>query len=214
MSIERALLSVSDRTGIEPLGQALVDQGVELLSTGGTGKALRDAGLKVTEVSEYTGFPEIMDGRVKTLLPQIHGGILALRDNPDHLEAMEAHRIKKIDLVVVNLYPFQATVAKGADFATCVANIDIGGPAMVRSAAKNHKFVTVVVDPSDYSLLISEMYGNGGNTLWDTRFRLARKAFRHTADYDTAIAKYFDDERVWQTVKAGHDLAVRNPRLP
>ncbi|MBT7768714.1 MAG: bifunctional phosphoribosylaminoimidazolecarboxamide formyltransferase/IMP cyclohydrolase, partial [Rhodospirillales bacterium] len=143
--IQRALLSVSDKSGLVELGTFLVENGVEILSTGGSAKALRDAGVAVTEVSDHTGFPEIMDGRVKTLQPKIHGGLLAVRDNAEHQEAMDAHGIAPIDLLVVNLYPFEETVAGGADFDTCVENIDIGGPAMIRAAAKNHAFVTVVV---------------------------------------------------------------------
>src|SRR5262245_56945612 len=155
--IERALISVSYKQGLVELGKALAAHNVEILSTGGSAKALRDAGLRVVEVSEHTGFPEMMDGRVKTLQPAIHGGILARRTDSGHRKAMEDHKIAGIDLVVVNLYPFEATVAGGADFPTCVANIDIGGPALIRAAAKNHDFVTVVVDPADYAAVIAEM---------------------------------------------------------
>ena len=149
--IRRALISVSDKTGLIPFAQALAARDIEILSTGGSAKALRDAGIPVKEVSDHTGFPEIMDGRVKTLVPQIHGGILARRDLPEHLQQMRTHDIAPIDLVAVNLYPFEATVAKGAAYADCVENIDIGGPALIRAAAKNHDFVTVLTDPDQYS---------------------------------------------------------------
>ena len=151
ITIRRALLSVSDKTGLVDLARSLADQGVELVSTGGTAKALRDAGLTVRDVADLTGFPEMMDGRVKTLHPMVHGGLLAVRDDAAHVAAMEEHGIGAIDLVVVNLYPFEATVAKGADRATVIENIDIGGPSMVRSAAKNHAFVAIVTDPADYA---------------------------------------------------------------
>ena len=155
--ISRALISVSDKSGLVELARALAQHGVELVSTGGTRKALADAGLKVLDVSELTGFPEMMDGRVKTLHPKVHGGLLAIRENKDHADAMQTHGIRPIDLLVVNLYPFEATAAKGADFDTCIENIDIGGPAMIRAAAKNHADVTVVVDPSDYAPLLAEL---------------------------------------------------------
>ena len=174
--IQRALISVSDKAGLIELGQALAAQGVEILSTGGSAKALRDAGLKVVEVSDHTGFPEIMDGRVKTLQPTIHGGILARRTDAGHAKAMADHRIAGIDLVVVNLYPFEATVARGADFPTCVENIDIGGPALIRASAKNHDFVTVVVDPADYTKVIEEMTAHQGATTLALRRTLAAKA--------------------------------------
>src|SRR5689334_12982971 len=150
VSIQRALISVSDKTGLVPFARALAERGVEILSTGGSAKALREAGVPVKEVSEHTGFPEILDGRVKTLVPQIHGGILGRRDSPTHLREMFQHGIQPIDLVVSNLYPFEATVAAGAGFAECVENIDIGGPALIRAAAKNHDFVCVVTDPEQY----------------------------------------------------------------
>ena len=162
--VSRALLSVSDKTGLVELGQALAAHGVELLSTGGTAKALRDAGLEVKDVSEVTGFPEMMDGRVKTLHPVVHGGLLALRDNDEHVAAMDKHDIGAIDLVVVNLYPFEETVAKGAEYAEVIENIDIGGPAMIRSAAKNHGFVNVIVDVEDYTTVINELSENNGQT--------------------------------------------------
>ncbi|MEO0921966.1 MAG: bifunctional phosphoribosylaminoimidazolecarboxamide formyltransferase/IMP cyclohydrolase, partial [Pseudomonadota bacterium] len=150
LPVRRALISVSDKTGLIDLGRALADRRIELLSTGGSAATLRDAGLEVRDVADVTGFPEMMDGRVKTLHPNVHGGLLALRDNEAHLAAMEEHGIAPIDLLVVNLYPFEATVAKGADYGTCVENIDIGGPAMIRAAAKNHGFVNVIVDVEDY----------------------------------------------------------------
>ncbi|MEL7189962.1 MAG: bifunctional phosphoribosylaminoimidazolecarboxamide formyltransferase/IMP cyclohydrolase, partial [Pseudomonadota bacterium] len=162
--IKRALLSVSDKTGLAELGADLARRGVELVSTGGTARTLREAGLDVRDVSDLTGFPEMMDGRVKTLHPTVHGGLLALRDNPEHVAAMEEHAIGAIDLVVVNLYPFEATVAKGASREEVIENIDIGGPSMVRSAAKNHGAVTILTDPVDYSALSEELEANGGGT--------------------------------------------------
>ncbi|PCI33129.1 MAG: bifunctional phosphoribosylaminoimidazolecarboxamide formyltransferase/inosine monophosphate cyclohydrolase [Alphaproteobacteria bacterium] len=189
--IKRALLSVSDKTGLIEFGQFLAGQGVEILSTGGTAKALADAGVAVTEVSDHTGFPEMMDGRVKTLHPKIHGGLLALRDNDAHLAAMADHDIAPIDLLVVNLYPFEETVAKGADFATCIENIDIGGPAMIRSASKNHTFVTVVVDAVDYDAVKASMLDNNGATSPELRRRLAATAFGRTGAYDAAIGAWF-----------------------
>ncbi len=189
--IQRALISVSDKTGLIELGTALAGHGVEILSTGGSAKALRDAGLKVVEVSDHTGFPEIMDGRVKTLQPSIHGGILARRTDAGHCKAMSDHKIAGIDLVVVNLYPFEATVARGADFPTCVENIDIGGPALIRAAAKNHDFVTIVVDPSDYEAVAAELAANKGATTLALRRKLAAKAYARTASYDSAIANWF-----------------------
>jgi phosphoribosylaminoimidazolecarboxamide formyltransferase / IMP cyclohydrolase len=190
-AIKRALLSVSDKAGLAELGAALAARGVELVSTGGTAKALRDAGLVVKDVSDLTGFPEMMDGRVKTLHPTVHGGLLALRDNPEHVAAMEAHGIGAIDLVVVNLYPFEATVAKGAARADVIENIDIGGPSMVRSAAKNHGFVTILTDPADYATLVEEMDAHGGATSQAFRTRMAGKAYARTAAYDAAIASWF-----------------------
>jgi phosphoribosylaminoimidazolecarboxamide formyltransferase / IMP cyclohydrolase len=189
--IERALISVSDKEGLVELGKALAAHGVEILSTGGSAKALRDAGLKVVEVSDHTGFPEIMDGRVKTLQPMIHGGILARRTDAGHKKAMADHKIAGIDLVVVNLYPFEATVARGADFPTCVENIDIGGPALIRASAKNHDFVTIVVDPADYAAVIAEMKAHQGATTLALRRKLAAKAYARTASYDAAIASWF-----------------------
>lgn len=188
--VKRALLSVSDKTGLVELGKALVGHGVELLSTGGTAKALREAGLDVKDVAEVTGFPEMMDGRVKTLHPVVHGGLLALRDNDEHVAAMDAHNIGGIDLVVVNLYPFEETVAKGADYATVIENIDIGGPAMIRSAAKNHGFVNVIVDTEDYAAVIAELDANKGATTYTLRQRLAQTAYARTAAYDTAVSTW------------------------
>jgi phosphoribosylaminoimidazolecarboxamide formyltransferase/IMP cyclohydrolase len=189
-TIRRALISVSDKTGLEALARFLAEKGVEILSTGGSAKAIRAAGVPVVEVSEHTGFPEIMDGRVKTLQPKIHGGLLAVRGNPEHERAMAEHGIAAIDLLVVNLYPFEATVAKGAPFDDCIENIDIGGPALIRAAAKNHAFVTVVVDPADYGRVIEEM-GASGATSDDFRRRLAAKAYARTGAYDAAIAGWF-----------------------
>jgi phosphoribosylaminoimidazolecarboxamide formyltransferase/IMP cyclohydrolase len=188
--ILRALLSVSDKTGLIDFARALVAQGVEIVSTGGTAKTLQAADVPVVEVSSYTGFPEMMDGRVKTLQPKIHGGILALRDNVEHARAMATYGIQPIDLVVVNLYPFEETAAKGAPFDVCIENIDIGGPALIRAAAKNHGFVTTVVDPADYGAVIAEMAAGGGTTL-ELRRRLAAKAYARTAAYDAAITAWF-----------------------
>lgn len=186
--ITRALLSVSDKTGVVDFARALAGHGVALVSTGGTHRALKDAGLDVAEVADLTGFPEMMDGRVKTLHPKVHGGLLAIRENPEHEAAMLAHNILPIDLLVVNLYPFEATVAKGADYDTCVENIDIGGPAMIRGAAKNHADVAVVVDPADYAVILGALAGGG--TDLPTRKRLAQKAYARTAVYDAAISNW------------------------
>ncbi len=190
----RALISVSDKTDIDKLARALADIGVEILSTGGSAKAIADAGLPVTEVADHTGFPEMMDGRVKTLHPKIHGGLLALRGDDGHQAAMAEHDIPPIDLVAVNLYPFEATVAKGADFAEAIENIDIGGPAMIRSAAKNHGAVVVLTDPADYGEVIDALAANDGATGLDLRRGLAAKAYARTAAYDTAIATWFAGE--------------------
>jgi len=187
--VTRALISVSDKTGLIPFARALREKKVELLSTGGTYKALQEAGIEVTEVSAHTGFPEIMDGRVKTLHPRVHGGLLGRRDH--HASEMQKHDIPPIDLLVVNLYPFEATVAAGKPFEDCVENIDIGGPAMIRSAAKNHDFVTVVVDPSDYETVMAELVLHQGSTTLATRRRLAGKAYARTAAYDSAISAWF-----------------------
>lgn len=188
--IKRALLSVSDKTGLIDFARALATAGVELLSTGGTAKAIRDAGLPVKDVAEFTGFPEMLDGRVKTLHPKVHAGILAVRDNAEHAATMSAHGLDYIDLVCVNLYPFVQTVSKPHTLDDAIENIDIGGPAMVRSSAKNHKHVAIVTDPADYAALIAEMQGNAGALSDATRFGLAKKAFSHTAAYDGAISNY------------------------
>jgi phosphoribosylaminoimidazolecarboxamide formyltransferase/IMP cyclohydrolase len=189
--VRRALLSVSDKAGLTELAAALAAHGVELVSTGGTAKALREAGHEVRDVADLTGFPEMMDGRVKTLHPAVHGGILAVRDDRAHVAAMDAHGIGGIDLVVVNLYPFAATVARGAGRDDIIENIDIGGPAMVRSAAKNHAFVGIVTEPADYAAIIAELDANGGATSLTLRKRLAATAFAHTATYDSMIAQWF-----------------------
>ena len=194
-SIKRALLSVSDKTGLVDFARFLAAQGIEILSTGGSAKAIADAGIAVTEVSSHTGFPEIMDGRVKTLHPKVHGGLLAIRDDPAHQQAMSDHDIAAIDLVAINLYPFEETVAAGADFSTTIENIDIGGPSMVRSAAKNHAFVTVITDPADYAMVTDEMGANDNAVTADTRIALAAKAFARTARYDAAIASWFAVQR-------------------
>ena len=192
--IRRALISVSDKTGIEDFARFLNEQGVEILSTGGTAKMLRDVGIAVKDVSDHTGFPEIMDGRVKTLHPLIHGGLLAVRDNAEHESAMAAEKITPIDLLVVNLYPFEETVKSGADFDTCIENIDVGGPAMIRGAAKNHAFVTVVVKPEDYEEVMDEMRAMKGGTTPELRKRLAATAFLRTGSYDTAISSWMNQE--------------------
>jgi len=189
--ITRALLSVSDKTGLVEFATALSSFGVELVSTGGTAKTLKDAGLKVIDVAELTGFPEMMDGRVKTLHPKVHGGLLAIRGNKEHAAAMQAHGIKPIDLLVVNLYPFEATVAKGAQYDDCIENIDIGGPAMIRAAAKNHADVAVVVEPADYQKVLDEMAEHAGMTTFELRQKLAAKAYARTAAYDAAISNWF-----------------------
>ncbi|MGB3722770.1 MAG: bifunctional phosphoribosylaminoimidazolecarboxamide formyltransferase/IMP cyclohydrolase [Pacificimonas sp.] len=189
--VRRALLSVSDKTGLADFGKALAAQGVELVSTGGTAKMLRDAGLTVMDVSELTGFPEMMDGRVKTLHPKVHGGLLAVRGNAEHEAAMAEHEIGAIDLVVVNLYPFAETVARGAERADVIENIDIGGPSMVRSSAKNHASVAIVTDPGDYDDIVAELTKNNGETTLATRRKLAAKAFAATATYDSMIASWF-----------------------
>ncbi|WP_372602854.1 bifunctional phosphoribosylaminoimidazolecarboxamide formyltransferase/IMP cyclohydrolase [Actibacterium sp.] len=188
--LRRALISVSDKTGLIEFARALDARGVELLSTGGTAKALREAGLSVKDVSDVTGFPEMMDGRVKTLHPKVHGGLLALRDNPEHVAAMTEHGIDAIDLLVVNLYPFEATVAKGAAYDDCIENIDIGGPAMIRAGAKNHGFVNVVVDVEDYDALLAELTANDGNTSLAFRQKLAQTAYARTAAYDAAVSNW------------------------
>ncbi|BAE48904.1 AICAR transformylase [Paramagnetospirillum magneticum AMB-1] len=192
--VRRALLSVSDKTGLIEFARFLAKSGVELLSTGGTAKAMRDAGLPVIDVSDFTGFPEMLDGRVKTLHPKVHGGLLGIRGNAEHEKAMAAHGIKEIDLLVVNLYPFEETVAKGADYETCVENIDIGGPAMIRAASKNHDSVTVVVDVEDYAVVSAEMEANQCGTTLGLRKRLAATAYARTGAYDAAISQWFARE--------------------
>jgi phosphoribosylaminoimidazolecarboxamide formyltransferase/IMP cyclohydrolase len=189
--VTRALLSVSDKTGLIEFARALAGHGVDLVSTGGTAKAIAAAGLKVADVSELTGFPEMMDGRVKTLHPKVHGGLLAIRDNREHAQAMKDHGIAPIDLLVVNLYPFEATVGKGAGFGECIENIDIGGPAMIRAAAKNHDDVAVVVEAQDYEAVLDELAANKGATTLTLRRRLAAKAYARTAAYDAAISNWF-----------------------
>ena len=188
--VRRALLSVSDKTGLIELGKSLAERGVELLSTGGTAKALRDAGLAVRDVSDVTGFPEMMDGRVKTLHPMVHGGLLALRDNDAHVAAMTEHGIGEIDLLVVNLYPFEAALKRGAAYEEMIENIDIGGPAMIRAAAKNHSFVNVVVDVEDYGVLLEELDQNDGQTSFAFRQWLAQNAYARTAAYDAAVSNW------------------------
>ena len=189
VNIRRALISVSDKTGLVELGRALAAEGVEILSTGGSARALREAGIAVVEVADYTGVPEMLDGRVKTLVPKIHGGLLGRRDLPEHLAQMQRHDIPPIDLLAVNLYPFEETVAKGAYFETCVENIDIGGPALIRAAAKNHESVAVLTSPAQYDDLIAAL-GAGGTTL-EQRRRLAAAAYARTAAYDSAISAWF-----------------------
>ena len=190
LPIRRALISVSDKAGLVSLATALAAHGAEILSTGGSARALREAGVAVTEVADHTGFPEILDGRVKTLVPQIHGGILGRRDQPEHVEQMQRHGIAPIDLVCVNLYPFEATVAAGAAPAECIENIDIGGPALIRAAAKNHEHVAILTDPAQYDALLAELAGHGGTTR-ELRVRLAGEAYARTAAYDAAIAAWF-----------------------
>ena len=212
--IERALVSVSDKRGIVEFSRALAQMGIEIVSTGGTASLLRDNKIAVKDVAEITGFPEMMDGRVKTLHPKIHGGILALRSNPQHVASMKEYGIGPIDLVVVNLYPFEATVARGAAFDEIVENIDIGGPSMVRAAAKNYTHVGVVVDPADYEPIAAELKSNGGSLTPATRFRLLRKAFQHTAHYDAAISNYFaflDENR--QPVRWGETFSIQVAKI-
>jgi len=190
-AIKRAIISVSNKEGIVDFAKALSSMAIEILSTGGTAKALRDAGIPVKEVSEYTGFPEMLDGRVKTLHPKIHGGILSRRSNPEDMEEVKKHGIDTIDMVVVNLYPFEESISKpGVTFAEAIENIDIGGPTMLRSASKNFQDVAVIVDPSDYGRVIEEMKNSKGDLSFRKRLELARKVFRHTSRYDSAIADY------------------------
>src|SRR5512145_3351613 len=190
-AIKQALISVSDKSGILEFAKGLHAQGVKILSTGGTAKLLADNGVPVTEVADYTGFPEMLDGRVKTLQPKIHGGILARRDLPEHVATLQKHNIPTIDLVCVNLYPFSATVAKpGCTLEDAIENIDIGGPTMVRAAAKNHAHVAIVTDPADYADVLAEMQTNKCEVSAGTKFELAKKAFSHTAAYDSMISNY------------------------
>jgi phosphoribosylaminoimidazolecarboxamide formyltransferase/IMP cyclohydrolase len=189
--VRRALISLSDKSGLEALAEGLARHRVEIVSTGGTAARLRENGAEVRDISDLTGFPEMMDGRVKTLHPKVHGGLLGVRDNPEHLAAMDAHGIAPIDLVVVNLYPFAQALTKGADRDTIIENIDIGGPSMVRSAAKNHADVAIVTDPADYQELVAELDANDGQTSFEFRKRLAAKAFALTAEYDSTISQWF-----------------------
>ena len=205
MKIRRALLSVSDKTGLVDFAKALLTHGVEIVSTGGTAQLLKLNGVVVTEVQDYTGFPEMMEGRVKTLHPKVHGGILARRDQPGHVKAMEEHGIPPIDMVVVNLYPFAQTVARaGVTMEDAIENIDIGGPAMVRAAAKNHEFVAVVTDPRDYAELAGKLKAGGGALDHETRYALAAKAFSHTAEYDGMISG-------WLTARDANGVARAFP---
>ncbi len=191
--IKRAILSVSNKKGIVEFARAISSMGIEILSTDGTAKTLRDAGIPVKDVSEHTGFPELLDGRVKTLHPRIHGGLLSRRDNPKDMEEIKKHGIDTIDMVVVNLYPFEETISRpGVSFAEAVENIDIGGPAMLRSASKNFQDVAVIVAPSDYEKIVGEMKSLNGGLSHMTRLELAKKVFRHTSRYDTIIADYFE----------------------
>lgn len=193
-AIKRAVISVSNKKGIVEFAKALSSMGVEILSTGGTAKALREAGITVKEVSEYTGFPEMLDGRVKTLHPKIHGGLLSRRNNPKDMEEIKKHGINTIDMVVVNLYPFEETISKpGVTFEEAIENIDIGGPTMLRSASKNFQDVAVLVDPSDYDKIVDEMKNLNGDLSYRTKLELARKVFRHTSRYDTVITNYLTE---------------------
>jgi len=191
--IERGIISVTDKAGVVDFAGSLSKFGVQILSTGGTARALRDGGISVMDISQYTGFPEMLDGRVKTLHPKVHGGLLGMRDNPEHVSMMKEHGIENIDLLVVNLYQFEKTVAKeGVTIEEAIENIDIGGPAMLRSSAKNFKDVTVIVDPLDYDPVLKEMEELEGATSLKTRFRLARKVFQLTHKYDGAISQYLE----------------------
>ena len=195
-NIRKAIVSVSDKTGVVEFARGLSERGVQILSTGGTARSLQEAGVPVTEVSAYTGFPEMLDGRVKTLHPKIHGGILGLRDREDHAAKMREHGIEPIDIVAVNLYPFEKTVAQaGCTLAEAVEQIDIGGPCMIRASAKNHRFVTVIVDPADYGTVLAEMDRLGGEVSPELNFELAVKAFERTSAYDAAIAGWLKGRR-------------------
>lgn len=189
--IQRAIISLSDKSGIQEFAKELQAFNVEILSTGGTAKVLRESGLKITDISEYTGFPEMLDGRVKTLHPKVHGGLLGIRGNPEHVKKMNEHGIQPIDMVVINLYPFEATVAKpNCTLEEAIENIDIGGPSMLRAGAKNYPYVTVIVDPADYRPILAEMKQSGGGVSKETNFRLAKKVYQLTARYDKAISEY------------------------
>ena len=191
--IERAIISVTDKTGVVDFAKALSEFGVQILSTGGTARVMREGEVPVTDISEYTGFPEMLDGRVKTLHPKVHGGLLGLRDNPEHVRVMEEHGIQNIDLVVVNLYQFEKAAAKeGVRLEDAIEEIDIGGPTMLRSSAKNFRDVTVITDPADYEAVLNEMKESNGMTSLETRFRLAKKVFRLTHQYDGAISNYLE----------------------
>jgi len=211
--VTRALISVSDKTGLVELASSLAARGVSLISTGGTAKALNGAGLAVVDVAELTGFPEMMDGRLKTLHPKVHGGLLAVRENPEHEAAMLAHGIAAIDLLVVNLYPFEETLGRAAPYEECIETIDIGGPAMIRGAAKNHADVAVVVDPFDYAMLSAELDAHGGATTLALRRRLAARAYARTASYDAAIANWLSREAGMFNGTGGHaaEGALRAP---
>ncbi len=191
MAIERALVSVTDKTGIVEFCKELQDLGIEILSTGGTARVLKKNGIQVIEISEYTGFPEILEGRVKTLHPLIHGGILFKRDNPEHVETIKKLGIKPIDLVVVNLYAFEKVIEKEASLSEAIENIDIGGPTLIRASAKNFKYVTVIIDPADYGLVLKEIKEKGDTTL-KTRYYLAKKVFKRTYEYDRVIWEYLE----------------------
>jgi len=195
MKIRRAIISVSDKANLSELSFCLKEYNIEILSTGGTKQYLDSVGVNPIEVSAYTGFPEIMDGRVKTLHPKVHGGILNIRDNEEHQSAMKTHNIQHIDMIVVNLYPFKKVVSKGCTFEDAIENIDIGGPSMIRAAAKNFQYVTVVVDPSDYPRVIECIKTNNGETSRELRFYLAKKVFHLTADYDKAIYTYLSETK-------------------
>ena len=191
--IKTAIISVTDKAGVVHFANSLSKFGVDILSTGGTARTLREGGISVTDISDYTGFPEMMDGRVKTLHPKVHGGLLGRRDNSEDVKMMKEHDIKAIDMVIVNLYQFENTVAKeGVTLEEAIENIDIGGPSMLRSSAKNFKDVTVVVDPADYNVVLEEMEETGGETTLKTRFRLAKKVFGLTHQYDGAISEYLE----------------------
>ena len=193
--VKRVLVSVTDKTGVAEFAHALVEEfGCTIISTGGTARALAEAGVAVVPIEDVTGFPEMMDGRVKTLHPKVHGGLLARRDVPEHMAQASELGIEMIDMVVVNLYAFEKTVASGADFATCIENIDIGGPSMLRSAAKNFESVAVVTDPASYDAILEEMRENGGATTRETRAKLALRVFQTTGAYDTAIATWMEEQ--------------------